>query len=71
MHTLSPGKIARDAVVNSVDRRLQKTSSSLYWFMSLFDDVEKMMIGKKDTATESKVDVDVKGSIFGKITTLI
>ena len=39
--------------------------------MSLFDDVEKMMIGKKDTATESKVDVDVKGSIFGKMTTLM
>ena len=29
------------------------------------------MIGKKDTATESKVDVDVKGSIFGKMTTLM
>jgi len=36
--------------------------------MSLFDDVEKMMVGKKDAATaEWKVDMDVKGSIFGKV----
>ncbi|XP_065912227.1 anaphase-promoting complex subunit 5-like isoform X2 [Dysidea avara] len=46
--------------------KLKSASCSLYSFMSLFDDVEKMMVGKKDTVyAECKVDVDVKGSIFG------
>lgn len=46
--------------------RLKSTSSSLYSFMGLFDDVEKMMVGKKDSE-DCMVDVDIKGSIFGEI----
>ena len=44
--------------------RLNDVGSSLFAFMSLFDDVKKLLT--TSDARDGIVDVDMKGSIFGK-----
>lgn len=44
--------------------RLKDVSSSLFSFMSLFDDVKKLLA--TTDSHDGVVDVDMKGSIFGK-----
>jgi len=45
--------------------RLKDVGSSLYSFMSLFDDIKKLM-ATNDSNDDGIVDVDMKGSVFGK-----
>ena len=45
--------------------RLKDVGSSLCSFMSLFDDIKKIL-ATSDSTGDGIVDVDMKGSIFGK-----
>ena len=46
--------------------RLNDVASSVFAFMSLFDDVKKLLA--TNDAHDGIVDVDMKGSVFGKCT---